>query len=180
MKDVEVFKIELNNPNYVLPKGKGFNLSSIFSVCFEYPNNDLTLIWRDITIPFSYDHMVAQIITDVLEMLKDISANESGNHLLNFGMNSLQTTWEIKWNQNDMEIQSFWKVAPKNLTSLLNNKSSLKTETKIFLEQWEKLISFVASIISRSGIEINDWYYNMDFFLKVQKSLTERLKHISE
>lgn len=174
------FSIALNQPKYVLPKGKGHDLMTVFSVCFEFPNDNFEMYWNGIIIPCSYDYMVAHIIYDVLDMLKAISSQKKGEHLLNFGMNGLHCDWQLYWNNNDLQIASEWRAAPWDSFDALKEYARLETTTLSFLLEWQKLIQFLIDIIDRSDVKIGGRMYTHKYLLRVDRKVAKRIAELTK
>jgi hypothetical protein len=174
------FSIALNQPKYVLPKGKGHDLMTVFSVCFEFPNDNFEMHWNGIVIPCSYDHMVAHIIFPVLDMLNAISSKKKGEHALIFGMNGLQCNWQLSWNKNDLQIESEWREAPLDSFDALKEHPRLETCTHSFLLEWQKLIQFLIDIIDRSGVKIECRWYTHKYLLRVDRKVAKRIAELGD
>lgn len=161
------FQIELNQPQFVLPRGKSHDFLSIFSTCFSFPDA-LSLYWNGHEIVFLYEYNVSQLIYPVLEMLQAITSSGKGKYRSIFGMDSLQTDWCLTWDNNNLNIKSHWFVVfSTSLTEKLNNDNKLNISTAEFIKEWQKLIILLESIIDESGIEIQSIGYDYKFLQEI-------------
>lgn len=172
MKD-NIFYIDLNNPIYVLPRGTGFDLTGIFSCCFDYPSNDFLLYWNGIKMIFSYKYEVAYMVRDIMDMLDALLDSKTTETVANFGMIGFHAQWYIKKENTRITIKSQWHQVPRQGdVKKLAGHSILDIETVDFLFEWNKLLELMIKIIKDSGITIEDSYYTYKRLKKINKAIT--------
>lgn len=176
---IKKFQLILNNPDFVLPKGKGHSLKSIFSACFEYPTDSLDIIWYGERLKLSYKYQVPYLIFTILEMVKDICSHEIRHHSAYLVTDQLETNWELSWDDKQILIHSNWLSAPGNIQAKLNEKGELCIDIQEFLAEWCKLLQFIDEIIINSGIQIKDFHFNKEYFKGIVTILNKKLKNNS-
>lgn len=177
METPNSFGIVVNNPNYVLPGGKGHNFQTVFSVCFDFPDENLELHWNGLILNCSYKYEVPQMIYDVLDTLRALAGSEEGTHKLNFGMDTVCTDWDLSWKGEHLVIRSNWEWAHfgKGMKEALNERAELVTTTTHFMREWHKLVELLVRIIKRSRLKIGDWHYSPAYLAETNALISQKL-----
>lgn len=166
-----LFSIRLNNPEYVLPRGKGHGFQSVFSTCFEYPTENLELIWHTEVIPFEYRYEVPYLLYLLLEMINNLSAADHGEFTEFVGMDTYQFNWKFTWNKNNLKITADWEEMRHH-----NLLDQLEITVEHFLNESMKLVRFLSKHIQESGVQIVDSYYNKRFLYNLERQVRKRLR----
>ncbi|WP_347219794.1 hypothetical protein [Chryseobacterium sp.] len=169
------FQIKINEPKYILPRGGGHNLMSIFSTCFEFPKNDFDVVFNDMTIGFSYKYEVPYIIYPILEMLNSICSSNSGKCKAYIGVEEILSEWNLQWETENLRLQINWERTSNDFLEQLNEIEELNINLNHFVSEWYKLIHLIDRIIKESNIQIDDLYYIGDF-QNVKKKILKKIE----
>lgn len=168
-----MFEIQVSSPRFIKKFNKdvdniGDAIESIFLLHSEFA----VIRWNYIPILLSYKYDISVIIDDVLYMLNKIRIEPSGEMTIRWPSNTFESSWDMRWDINTIEVNSHWNKVIGDTESLLNLKKIININTKVFAREWKKILETIIIALNVCGYKKE----NLQGFSK----LYEEFKEISQ
>jgi hypothetical protein len=150
------FHIQLSNPvtSSYIEDDNVESLGEVIEDLFQLDTEDAFICWNGISIALSYKYDISVIISDILDMLKEITSSSSGNITVNWPSNTFRAEWDIAWVDDELTCKSNWKSVSGSIESILNQHSVVTTTTTNFINEWGSLLNYLANCLTRAGVKI--------------------------
>ena len=119
---------------------------------FSSETEDALIVWRHVYIPLSYKYDVGTILRDVLQMIRELLATESGEWQVDWPSNTFGARWHFKWEGDRLVVTaSEWRSVVGDTEDLLRSRSVLQIGKLEFVCEWKALIERVQAALLGGG-----------------------------
>ncbi len=141
-------------------------MKTIFPTYAEYA----IMIWRDVAIPISYRYDIPLMIGDILDMINDMSKNETGSRHISWVPVFFKCSWNLVWNREMVDIMSVWENVALTPSGILNERSRMITNKEEFVAEWKMVLHNIQRGLLECGYELEDLKDYSDF-VRVYKGM---------
>jgi len=155
------FAIQTCNPSIVTSREMFVeDVAEAIETVFFHRTEDAMLFWNGVIIPINYKYDLSVIIDDIVVMLQNLLGKERGTCEVHFGSNSFLSIWNLKWQNNQLEISAEWHSVAGDLNAVLTRCSNLEMPLDDFIAEWKVLLKLVidALITSRCQFAERDTF----------------------
>ena len=149
-----MFEIILNHPHIEREKSLktcdsiGELIENIFPLRGDY----FTIKWNDISVSLSYKYDLSVIFEDFVYLFKFLESNENILQVT-FPSNTFNVVWDIKKDEDNIDIVSIWNSVLNHNEQILNSNSFLKININLFISELSKILCFIYRIfIDRKNV----------------------------
>jgi hypothetical protein len=119
---------------------------------FSRNTEDALIVWRHGYIPLSYKDDVGTILRDVLQMIRELSAADSGQWQVDWPSNTFATRWHLMWGGDRLVVNAAeWRSIVGDTEELLRKRSVVEIGKAEFISEWKALLERVHTALSRAG-----------------------------
>lgn len=123
-------------------------VESVFSLNTE----DAFIVWQHVYIPLGYKYDVGTILPDILQMIRELLAAESGEWQVSWPSNTFGTRWHFKWARDHLVVTaSEWWSIVGDTEELLRKRSVVEIGKEEFVSEWKALLERVHSALTGAG-----------------------------
>lgn len=131
-------------------------LSEAIETIFPMMTEDAFLVWNTYHIPLSYKYDISYMIDDLLELLKALREEPSGEMKIAWPSNTFECEWFISWDEKNIKIDSTWTSVLGHIEDLLNGVKKVDMEKYLFQREWKKLLKTLIDNLSECNYNINN------------------------
>lgn len=149
-----IFCIQASNPRILETLETYDESDNTLSAAIEnsYPmrTEDAIMVWNDIYIPLSYKYDISYMMDDIIDLLKMLRENLNGELKIDWLPDTFRSDWLIKWENNEINIETNWGNTVSDLTNMLNIKSTITMGKSCFINEWKQLLCNVINALKKS------------------------------
>jgi len=149
------FAIQAGNPQTNEPNIFESSLSEAIETVFPLYTENAFLCWNHIYIPLSYKYDLSYMINDILIMLDKIMSDETGCLTIHWLPDTFRCDWQVKWNSNELVVESNWECTVGDLEKLLNESGSITLPKDVFINEWKRILENLISGLKAHGYTPN-------------------------
>lgn len=128
-----------------------YNLSTAIETVFPMMTEKVIMVWKTIYIPLCYKYDISCMIDDILDILEKLRSNQSGEILLHWASNTFANIWNIKWEEENLVIDSKWGSVLGHTEQLLDSKGAIAVSKRSFISEWKRVFFNIISALKESG-----------------------------
>jgi hypothetical protein len=146
------FVIQASNPRSVRATSQeDASLSDAIQSVFLLDTENAFLVWNWIYVPLSYKYDLSLMVTDAVELVDAMTAEDIGHQVIEWPSNTFAATWKIDWADGQATIVATWDCVVGNTEVLLNAKSTVVIGVREFLREWRRPFEIIASALEDAG-----------------------------
>lgn len=109
-------------------------------------------MWRHVYIPLSYKYDVGMILLDVIRMVRELLASESGEWQVDWPSNTFGCRWHFRWEDECLIVTSSeWRSVVGGTEELLRGRPILQIGKSEFVFEWKALLERVRDALVGAG-----------------------------
>ncbi|WP_437780388.1 hypothetical protein [Sorangium sp. So ce1097] len=166
------FWIQASCPRWQMPRDLEVStVDEAIEAVFHRGTEDAFVVWRHVYIPLSYKYDVGAILQDVLQMVGELLAADSGEWQVDWPSNTFGARWHFAWAGERLVITaSEWRSVVGDTEELLRRRSVLEIGKSEFVFEWKALLERVRDALIGAG-------YTFDALPELER-LVEALRRI--
>lgn len=151
------FCIQASNPKIIVEFDEtDDNLSAAIETIFPMTTEDAIMVWNNIHIPLSYKYDIGYMLDDIINMLKLLRENSTGELKISWLPDTFRSDWVLRWEDNIVKIEASWEDIIGDLTDMLNKNSNITISKQDFIYEWKKPLSIVISGLEKCSYNVNN------------------------
>lgn len=128
-------------------------LSEAIEDMFLLNTENVILSWNYIGIPVSYKYDISYMIGDILNLAYALQTCAEGNIKIDWLPDTFRCDWSVRWENNIIEIESYWECTVGHLEDILNKKNKIKITVNEFLNEWKKVLENIITGLNVCGYD---------------------------
>lgn len=128
-------------------------LADAIESTFLLNTENAILMWNYISIPLSYKYDISYMIDDILMLLTALKNGEKGELTIHWLPDTFRCDWTIKWNDEQLNIQSRWENTVGHLEKLLNDAPNISIQKDDFIREWKSVLGIVVIGLKKCGYD---------------------------
>lgn len=147
------FWIQASCPRWQTPrKVEGLTIDEAIEAVFPRDTEDALVVWRHVYIPLSYKYDVGTILRDVLQMVRELLASDSGEWQVDWPSNTFGARWHFRWTGERLVVTSLeWRSVVGDTEELLRERSTLEIGRSEFVFEWKALLERARDALIGAG-----------------------------
>lgn len=110
------------------------------------------VVWQHVHIPLCYKYDVGTILRDIIQMIRELSAAESGEWQVAWPSDTFGTTWHFQWEGDRLVVTALeWRRIVGDTEELLRQRPILEIGKQEFMSEWKALLERVHTALSGAG-----------------------------
>lgn len=147
------FWIQASCPRWLRHDGfTGATIDEAIEAVFPREAEDAFIVWRHVYIPLSYKYDIGTILMDVIRMVKELLATESGEWQVDWPSNTFGCRWHFRWEGECLVVTSSeWRSVVGSTEELLRGRPILQIGKSEFVFEWKALLERVRDALVGAG-----------------------------
>ncbi|MDO4261394.1 MAG: hypothetical protein Q4C82_04905 [Eubacteriales bacterium] len=167
------FYIQAGNPRFQeITNVYDESLSDAIESVFPLNTENAILVWNHICVPLSYKYDISYMMEDILQLLDKLQNKEKGELRINWLPDTFRCDWFIKWNTEEIKIQSRWECTVGDLENILNQRPNVELSKQVFINEWKSVLGIVIEGLKGCGYSENE-IRHMDQLIERFESMKE-------
>jgi hypothetical protein len=147
------------------------SLRSAMAQIFDHPTEWLFIGWSGVFIPIRYQDQLYPILVDVAGAIDLMARRRIGQSNVDIVENDLAFGWRLRWDFDQLDIDSSWHLVPSGLEAILNGRATIRTTVGSFAAEWKKPMRTVIDAIEGAGVVISDQPGMFDLVRRIEASV---------
>ena len=127
------------------------SVSQAIETIFPLLTEDVFLRMNGYYYPLSYKTDIAYMIEDIIDMLKSLREDQSGDMKISWATNTFACVWEMSWDVKTINLVSRWREQEIYDYDFRKIMHSIKMEKADFVREWKKLLEIVLVALNDCG-----------------------------
>lgn len=146
------FCIQASCPKYTgLYDDSDYNLSTAIETAFFMMGEKAIMIWNNVYIPLCYKYDISYMMEDILNILENLRTIPKGELNVHWASDTFANIWEVKWDDEYVEIYSEWGSVLGHTEEMLRLKGPILISKESFANEWKRVLHNVIEGLKLSG-----------------------------
>lgn len=168
------FFIQAGAPrNFESLSDDGDTLSEAIEAVFSSSNEYVVLVWNYIPLLLDYKYDISFMIDDVLMIIEEMKAKESGEIKNYWVSNTFPHIWTFKWGGPMLKIESEWGEIGNKTEHLLNESGPVTIEKEAFIAEWKAVFNILIKHVQEAGYDESK-FTDMKRLVQIEQSIKSK------